>query len=762
VSITENSIFDNGGIGIDLAAGTSTSGDGFTVNDANDIDSGGNDLLNFPVITSAGEGGGTITVNFNLDLPAGDYRIEFFTNPSGADPSTYGEGEIFASFVNINHTGSGTESFSHGFPGSVGDVITATTSECTDGPTCSTFGNTSEFCVAVTAVAGTTIDGQVFEDVNYGGGTGRDQATAAADAPTFTVERDNVTVELYGAAGNYLSSTTTAADGSYAFGGLPPAIYTVRVVNGTVGSTRTGSDGSEVAVQTYRIDGNGEPGGTGPSRVGGERPANEDAAANSGAQTLASLQGTDIDTDGVTEWTQSIVTVDASGGNVSGVDFGFNFDTIVNTNDAEQGSLRQFLLNANLLTDQASLDQDDALASLPAGYEHTVFMIPTSDPGFGPTIDGGIGNAFIINPASQLPIVTDGNTAIDGRTQTGFTGDTNGAVVEPPTGPVGTPTTGPEIIIDYQLLFIDAPGLQIQGANTVVDSIGMTAVGGTTNRASGIRFEGGTAGSIVRNSTSWENDSYGFRVTNTNNVMVTDNVGRTNGSSNHRTADGLIADSASNLTVVNNSFVGNIGDGIDRGGSNSLLQGNLLKGNGATVKGASGTDGSGARLRNGSDSSFIGNVITGNRDGGVRVSSTASGFLISQNQIYENTQLGINLEGGTEDAFGVTTNDSGDGDTGANELQNFPALSSAGSGGGVTIILGTFNSTPSTTFTVEFFSSVAADPSGSGEGEIYIGTDTISTDPGGNALISTTLPLAVTAGEVITATARDPSNNPRG
>jgi hypothetical protein len=102
-------------------------------------------------------------------------------------------------------------------------------------------------------------------------------------------------------------------------------------------------------VQTYRIDGDGEPVGAGPKKVGGELPSNEDAAANSGAQTLASLQGTDLDADGVTEWTQSIVTVDASGGDVTGVDFGFNFDVVVNTNDAGQGTLRQFILNSNLL-----------------------------------------------------------------------------------------------------------------------------------------------------------------------------------------------------------------------------------------------------------------------------------------------------------------------------------------------------------------------------------------------------------------------------
>ena len=93
----------------------------------------------------------------------------------------------------------------------------------------------------------------------------------------------------------------------------------------------------------------GEPVGAGTRKVGGELPSHEDAAANSGVQKLVSLQGTDIDADGVTEWTQSIIAVDAGGGMVTGVDFGFTFNVIVNTNDAGQGSLRQFILNANLL-----------------------------------------------------------------------------------------------------------------------------------------------------------------------------------------------------------------------------------------------------------------------------------------------------------------------------------------------------------------------------------------------------------------------------
>ncbi len=59
---------------------------------------------------------------------------------------------------------------------------------------------------------------------------------------------------------------------------------------------------------------------------------------------------------------QSYATVTPSGGNVTlaGIDFGFNFDTVVNTRDATacgatnssypcQGSVRQFVINSNAL-----------------------------------------------------------------------------------------------------------------------------------------------------------------------------------------------------------------------------------------------------------------------------------------------------------------------------------------------------------------------------------------------------------------------------
>ena len=94
-SILGNAIHSNGGIGIDLGV------DGVTPNDVipGDGDSGPNDLLNFPVISSATESGGSVTVTFDLDVPANpdQYRVEFFANPSGADGSGNGEGEVYLS-----------------------------------------------------------------------------------------------------------------------------------------------------------------------------------------------------------------------------------------------------------------------------------------------------------------------------------------------------------------------------------------------------------------------------------------------------------------------------------------------------------------------------------------------------------------------------------------------------------------------------------------------------------------------------------------
>ena len=142
-TIIRNSIYDNVALDIDL------NDDGITVNDPFDADGDPNDRLNYPDVTRVRNSGGTLTADFRLDVPAGDYRIEFFKNPGGAHSSGNGGGESFASAKTITHGGTGIENFSHTFPGSSGDIITATTTEEFGGPT---FGSTSEFSIPETAV----------------------------------------------------------------------------------------------------------------------------------------------------------------------------------------------------------------------------------------------------------------------------------------------------------------------------------------------------------------------------------------------------------------------------------------------------------------------------------------------------------------------------------------------------------------------------------------------------------------------------------
>jgi hypothetical protein len=200
-AILGNSIYSNGGLGIDLNQ------DGVTANDLNDADGGPNALLNYPLLTGVSSLAGNLTVNFQLDAPAGSYRIEFFKNPLGADSSLFGEGQVLAGTTNVPHPGGGPVNFSHTFAGNTGDVITATATACTDGAVCAAFGSTSEFAKRVTATP-TAVTLQSFTAV------GRDRAVELSWVTAS--ELQNLGFHLYrseAAAGPYVRITTSLIPG---------------------------------------------------------------------------------------------------------------------------------------------------------------------------------------------------------------------------------------------------------------------------------------------------------------------------------------------------------------------------------------------------------------------------------------------------------------------------------------------------------------------------------------------------------------------
>jgi len=119
-SITENSIFSNNGLGIDLGP------NGATPNDAGDLDTGANNLQNFPSLGSARYAGGIMQISGALDTLPGIHKIEFFASAS-CDPSGNGEGQTLLSSLLLP---SGTSNFNTSFPTPppVGRFITATSS----------------------------------------------------------------------------------------------------------------------------------------------------------------------------------------------------------------------------------------------------------------------------------------------------------------------------------------------------------------------------------------------------------------------------------------------------------------------------------------------------------------------------------------------------------------------------------------------------------------------------------------------------------
>ena len=125
----------------------------------------------------------------------------------------------------------------------------------------------------------------------------------------------------------------------------------------------------------------------------------------------------------------------------------------------------------------------------------------------------------------------------------------------------------------------------------------------------------------------------------------------------------------------------------------------------------------------------LSNLIAHNEAAGVAVgpNGRSNGYSIRGNRIFNNGGLGIDL--GDD---GVTLNDEGDVDTGANDLQNYPVLLSAtqSAPSAPLVLRGTLDSTPDQQFTVDVYASSVPDPSGYGEGEIYLGSFPVSTSGG--------------------------------
>jgi hypothetical protein len=225
----------------------------------------------------------------------------------------------------------------------------------------------------------------------------------------------------------------------------------------------------------------------------------------------------------------------------------------------------------------------------------------------------------------------------------------------------------------------------------------------------------------------------------------------------------IVVGGTSSGTVIAGNWIGSSASGNTAAGN---LRGISLEGSssGTTVGGSAAAERNlvVASTQQGlrSTTSGAGNLVMGNQIGlgadgsttlgngsGIVVTGTGAVAILG-NAIHASNGLGIDLGGD-----GVTANDAGDADAGANALQNFPVLSAATVQGGSVVVGGTLHGAAGSHFRVEFFASAAADGSGHGEGTRYLGFVNVSTSAAGNAAIAATLAATVAAGETVTATA---------
>lgn len=624
------------------------------------------------------------------------------------------------------------------------------------------------FASSVAGVAhAATYTGTVFEDSDYGGGAGRSLA-ASGGTPL-----SGVRVEFYRASNNnYLGATTTNGSGVYSFtttGGNSGVQVIVRVVNGTVRSSRGLGCTACVPVQTYRTagSGNGVVGVT--DHVGGEDPELSDGPTNSSSFT-------NIDNGGGIAQSITIVTPANGSATISGIDFGFNFDTIVNRRDATncaatnssypcQGSLRQFVINANALGGEGALAQsgsgqiDGATTFLPAGAESSIFMIPdgSANPGhstgYANQLTGGVA---VITLAGALTTVTGPSTRLDATTQTANIGNDNS----------GTLGSGGTVGVDAIVLpAFPRPEVQLSAGNTTItldgsgsailgfalrqgyillsaggctarnNLVGMTATGSSADNAGaayGITFTG--ANSTVRNNFVTVNNS-GIRTDGggAGSLITLNEVARpTSGHTN--TFDGiLLVGTVSAIQVTANLARDQRGGGIEVGfGGGAAATGITVSNNTVRDNGFNNTGGGAASTEpigmaaydySGSAVVFSRNLVRDNAGPGLML-MRATGTQVTQNSFQSNGGLGIDLDprsidpNGLGTPQGVTLNDLNDADTGPpNGLLNYPVMVRASLVSGELSFAGFARPGSS----IELYVA-QTDPTGFGEGLAYLGS----------------------------------------
>ena len=644
----------------------------------------------------------------------------------------------------------------------------------------------------VASVSSIDITGTVFEDVdgdaNLGDAVGRDNVVVR-------LFRDGGDGLADGADDTFVTSTLTAGGGAYSFTGLADDTYWVVVDSKTISPTQgTAAPSSVWAEQTYGVagamDGVASFLGASGALYGGRDPNVSDSSSDAPASlatsehvtrvVIAGAGATNVDS----AFSFNVVTnVRGDGGDDDGGGTGRH----------SQGTLDQFIMNANLVNGANAMRfvpavgpnvvtgafSDDGNYTNDGGDDWWRIDVTSALPtisGANTTIDGTAYSHFdgtVVADTNAGQAGTGGTVGVDGltldrvdRPELELSG--GNAFTAPGLHVTGGAVTIQDIAIhgfgdnmDSEQIRIDATVTAAAGEAVITGNLIGTNADGTdagTSENVGIFTNG--AASITNNYIAYiENNAVMASLAwqlmpNVEQVNLINNEIAFNQFTGGFTGD-MVSDVPSNAVIQGNyihDFQGPVTLDIRQGkgieiwyeAQNVLIENNTVEN--MQVAGIALNDGSdGNVIRRNIITGTTG--ITGSGGAGIVITSFNDTALapptdnqITENAIYNNAGLGIDLDArgpafsATYVGDGVTANDAGDGDAGANELQNYPVLGTAASDGTDVTITGTL-AVPrwAEAIGLEFFANTAQDPSTYGEGERYLGSWNV-TDGGLNDL----------------------------
>jgi hypothetical protein len=432
--------------------------------------------------------------------------------------------------------------------------------------------------------------------------------------------------------------------------------------------------------------------------------------------------------------------------------------TVTSTANSGAGSLRQAILDANATSNTEtiefnisgncprSISLSTPLPDITDGLIIDAFTQPgssanTQELSYDGThcvvLSGGTTHGLRLSPILGEEVTVRGLAFYDFTTAAIEVNGLGSAIVE---GNVFG--TGAAVIANgfdlYAIRVVGAPNTRIGGSTPAQRNlIGRATVAGVLLGSGGNRVVEGNFFGFARNGFGLSSNGIGVRVSGGSNDEIRNNFIGFND-------QGVVIDGSSQGVKV-------LGNAIGLSPS-ANAQGNFQAGNGLD----------GVFLGGGSNHQVRLNQIAHNEDNGITVMAAVQRAWISGNNIYDNSDLGIDLS-----PVGVNPNNPDTGASGANRGHNYPLLTAAAGGPQSGSVTGTLSSNNGL-HTIDLYLSAECNSSGNGEGRypigqtsVFIVNGTASSD--GNASFSANVSSEVYGlsmiGLPITATAYDADGN---